>query len=293
MIFLLLAILSSTFIFVLFKLFPHFNINTYQAIVINYLTAGIIGFAINNNYKLLNGIFSFNWIYFALFIGVLLLLTFLLIKYSTQNIGVSITTVACKMSVVIPILFSIIYDHEKIFFAKVAAIVLAIFSIFLLVKRDKNNFRKKTLQWWILLLPLFLFVGLGLSDTLVKLIQNKYIKPEDSSFFTSSLFSFSFLASVLVGIFQKQFFIKFLKIQNLIGGILLGLANFGSLLYLLKALNYSGYESSVVFGMVNLGIILLSVMFGLVLFSEKLNKINWTGMALALVSIFMLTFING
>lgn len=293
MIFLLLAILSSTFIFVLFKLFPYFNVNTYQAIVINYFTAGIIGFAINDNNKLLYGIFSFNWIYFALFIGILLLLTFLLIKYSTQNIGVSITTVACKMSVVIPILFSIIYDHEKIFFAKVAAIVLAILSIFLLVKRDKNNFRKKTLQWWILFLPIFLFLGLGLSDTLVKLIQNEYIKPEDSSFFTSSLFSFSFLASVLVGIFQKQFFIKFLKIQNLIGGILLGLANFGSLLYLLKALNYSGYESSVVFGMVNLGIILLSVMFGLVLFSEKLKKINWAGMALALVSIFMLTFING
>lgn len=292
MIFLLLAILSSTFIFVLFKLFPHFNINTYQAIVINYLTAGVIGFAINNNDKLLSEIFSFNWIYFALFIGILLLLTFLLIKYSTQNIGVSITTVACKMSVVIPILFSIIYDHEKIFFTKILAIVLAILSIFLLVKKDKNNLRKKP-QWWILFLPLFLFIGLGLSDTLVKLIQNEYIKPEDSSFFTSSLFSFSFLASVLVGVFQKQFFIKFLKIQNIIGGILLGLANFGSLFYLLKALNYSGFESSVVFGMVNLGIILLSVMFGLVLFNEKLKKINWAGIALALVSIFMLSFING
>lgn len=289
MIFLLLAILSSTFIFVLFKLFPHFNINTYQAIVTNYLTAGIIGFAIIDNDKLLSGIFSFNWIYFALFIGVLLFLTFLLIKYSTQNIGVSITTVACKMSVVIPILFSIIYDREKIFFAKVAAIVLAILSIFLLVKRDKNNLRRKP-QWWLLFLPLFLFIGLELSDTLVKLIQNEYIKPEENSFFTSSLFSFSFLASLLIGIFQKHFFIKFLKIQNIIGGILLGFANFGSLLFLLKALNYSSYESSVVFGMVNLGIILLSVMFGLILFNEKLTKINWAGIALAFVSIFMLTF---
>ncbi|MGQ9846950.1 MAG: hypothetical protein ACUVQP_05525 [Bacteroidales bacterium] len=291
MIFLLLAILSSTLIFVLFKLFTYFSINTYQAIVINYLTAGIIGFIINNNYTLLNGIFRFNWIYFALFVGVLFFLTFLLIQYSTQNIGLSITTVACKMSVVIPIIFSIIYDHEKIFFSKLAAIVLSILSIFLLVKRDENNLIKNH-QWWILFLPLFLFLGLGLSDTLVKLLQNEYIKPDDSSFFTSSLFSFSFIASFLIGVFQKQFFKNFLKIQNLIGGILLGLANFGSLLYLLKALNYSGYESSIVFGMVNLGIILLSVLIGLVLFNEKLKTINWVGIALALVSIVMFTFIN-
>ncbi|GAB4448996.1 MAG: DMT family transporter [Bacteroidales bacterium] len=292
MIFLLLAILSSTFIFVLFKLFPHFHVNTYQAIVLNYLTAGIAGFVINKNYKLLNGIFDYKWIYYALFIGILLLLTFLLIKYSTQNIGVSITTVACKMSVVIPVAFSIIYDHEKIYLTKVVAIILAVFSIFLLVKREKNKTITKT-GWWILFLPFFLFVGLGVSDSLVKLIQNEYIKPEDSSFFTSSLFSFSFIASLLVGRFQKGFFKKIFKFQNIIGGVLLGLANFGSLLYLLKALNYSGYDSSIVFGIVNLGIILLSVLIGFFVFNEKMLKINWAGIALAVVSILMLTFFNG
>jgi len=292
MIFLLLAILSSTFIFVLFKLFTHFQVNTYQAIVFNYLTAGIAGFAMNNNYKLLKGIFDYKWIYFALFIGILLLLTFLLIKYSTQNIGVSITTVACKMSVVIPVAFSIIYDNEKIYLTKVVAIILAVFSIFLLVKREKNKTITKP-GWWILFLPFFLFVGLGVSDSLVKLIQNEYIKPEDSSFFTSSLFSFSFIASLLVGLFQKEFFKKIFKLQNLIGGVLLGLANFGSLLYLLKALNYSGYDSSIVFGIVNLGIILLSVLIGFFVFNEKMQKINWAGIALAVVSILMLTFFNG
>lgn len=292
MIFLLPAILSSTFIFVLFKLFPHFNINTYQAIVINYLTAGIAGFAVNDNYKLLSSIFSFKWIYFALFIGILLLLTFLLIKYSTQNIGVSITTVACKMSVVIPVAFSIIYDQEKIFLTKIVAMMLAVLSIFLLVKRDKNKTNVKS-GWWILFLPFFLFVGLGISDSLVKLIQNEYIKPEDSSFFTSSLFSFSFIASLVIGVFQKNFFRKIVKFQNIIGGILLGLANFGSLLYLLKALNYSGYDSSIVFGIVNVGIILLSVLIGFVVFNEKMQKINWAGIALAVFSILMLTFFNG
>lgn len=291
MIFLLLAILSSTFIFILFKLFPYFNINTYQAIVVNYLTAGFAGFLINHNYKNLTDIFESKWIYFAILIGLLLLLTFLLIKYSTQNIGVSITTVACKMSVVIPVTFSIIYDHEKIFLSKVVAIFLAIFSIFLLVKREKNNFARKP-QWSVLFLPLFLFLGLGFSDSLIKLIQNEYIKPEDSSFFTSSLFSFSFVASLIIGFFKKHFFKNIIKFKNIIAGILLGLVNFGSLLYLLKALNFSGFESSVVFGIINLGIILLSVLLGFFIFNEKIQKINMVGIVLSLVSILMLTFLN-
>lgn len=292
MIFLLLAILSSTFIFVLFKGFPYFNINTFSAIVINYLTAGITGFAMNNHYKALYGLFNYPWIYFALLIGILLLATFLLIQYSTQNIGVSITTVACKMSVVMPITFSIIYDHEPISIHKIIGIIVALFSIFMLVKRKESNI-KINRSWWMVLLPLYLFMGLGLSDSLVKLIQNEYIKPEDGSFFTSTLFSFSFIASVFVGFTQKQFFSNLFKIKNIIGGILLGLANFGSLYYLLKALNYSGMESSIVFGIVNLGIILFSVLIGFFVFAEKMLKINWVGIAMAIISILMLSFVNG
>ncbi len=292
MMFLLLAILSSTFIFVLFKLFPHFKINTFSAIVINYLTAGIAGFAMNNNYRALPGLFGYRWIYFAVFIGILLLATFLLIKYSTQNIGVSITTVACKMSVVIPVTFSIIYDNEQISIYKIIGILLAVLSIFLLVKRE-NGGQKANRIWWMVLLPLFLFVGLGVSDSLVKLIQNEYIKPEDSSFFTSSLFSFSFVASVLVGLTQKKFIKNIFSFKNIIGGILLGLANFGSLFYLLKALNYSGVDSSIVFGIVNLGIILFSVLIGFFAFAEKMLKINWAGIVMAIISILMLSFVNG
>ena len=43
MIYLILSLLSSSAIFLLFKLFTQYNVNTLQAIVINYFTATILG----------------------------------------------------------------------------------------------------------------------------------------------------------------------------------------------------------------------------------------------------------
>ncbi|MDG1658691.1 MAG: EamA/RhaT family transporter, partial [Crocinitomicaceae bacterium] len=43
MIALLLSVLSSSLIFVIFKLFARFKIDTFQAIVVNYFMAFIIG----------------------------------------------------------------------------------------------------------------------------------------------------------------------------------------------------------------------------------------------------------
>lgn len=291
MLFLLLTVISSTFIFVLFKLFPLFKINSLSAIVINYLTASIIGFTINSNYSALPRLFNFNWAFFAVFMGILLFANFIMIQYSTQNIGISITTIACKMSVVIPITFSIIYANEQISRYKIIFLLLAILSIFLLVNREKNKQNANRTRL-IILLPLFLFIALGISDSLVKLFQNEYMKPENSSLFTSSLFSFSFITSVLVGLTQKKFIKNIFMLKNIIGGFFLGLANYGSLFYLLKALNYSGVDSSVVFGIVNLGIILFSVLIGLFVFAEKMMKVNWVGVGIAIISIIIFIFAN-
>ncbi|NSW45264.1 MAG: DMT family transporter [Bacteroidales bacterium] len=288
MIFLFLAIFSSAFIFILFKLFPSFSVNTYHAIVINYLTAGTCGFIFNANYTKIPEVLYSSWLVFAIFIGILLLVTFLLIKYSTQNIGVSITTIASKMSVVIPVVFSIIYDNEFLSIFKLLGIMLAILAIFLLVKTEPNN-DKIMKKWWITFMPLLLFLGLGISDSLVKFIQNAYIDVKDASLFTSSLFFCSFVASFFYGLTQKNFIPYFKNIKNYIGGVILGLCNFGSLYFLIKALYFSGLDSSLVFGVVNLGIVVLSVLIGFTLFKEKLLKINWLGFVFAIVAIILMT----
>ena len=71
---LLLSIASSTIIFVIFKMFQRFNIDTFQAIVINYFTAFIIGISLYGNEFNIDSLEETSWMISAgicsiLFIG--------------------------------------------------------------------------------------------------------------------------------------------------------------------------------------------------------------------------------
>jgi len=78
------------------------------------------------------------------------------------------------------------------------------------------------------------------------------------------------------------------SINTLLGGSLLGIVNYGSLYYLIAALNSSGFKSSVVFSMVNIGIVSLSLIFGLFIYKEKISKLNYLGIGLSFIAIIIL-----
>jgi len=63
--------------------------------------------------------------------------------------------------------------------------------------------------------------------------------------------------------------------------------------YLLKALSTDGMESSTAFTLNNVGIVILSTLFGLFIFKEKLILKNWLGIVIAIVSILLVMSTNG
>ena len=68
---------------------------------------------------------------------------------------------------------------------------------------------------------------------------------------------------------------------------MLGIPNYYSIVYLLKALKTEGLESSTLFTLNNVGVVILSTIFGLILFKEKLILKNWIGIIIAVISIFL------
>ena len=72
-------------------------------------------------------------------------------------------------------------------------------------------------------------------------------------------------------------------------GIALGIVNYGSIYFLLKALRVNGYESSSIFTIINVAIIALSTLMGLLIFKEKISKKNTIGIGLAIISIILIT----
>lgn len=140
MIYLLFSILSAICLFVVFKFAEKYKANTFNIININYVIASVLGFFLYNKPISLTEIYNQPWFFLSIFIGVLFILMFFVIALSTQKVGISVTTVASKMSVIIPILFSILYFSEKIQIFKVIGIVTALIAVFLTIykKRDSN-----------------------------------------------------------------------------------------------------------------------------------------------------------
>lgn len=282
MIYLLLCILSSLAILTIFKVSSKYDIKVIQPIIINYFVATALGYFFSGlSPKEVMDIPS-SWIFSALLIGSLYVFTFFLIGYSTRKAGMAITTIASKMSFVFPMIFSMLIDpNDGYSNIKLILIILAIVAVFLSVYKK----RIKTIDsLFIILLPFILFFLMGLADSLVKFVQHSFIKNEsESSLFSFIIFLFASFWGIILIFLQKNKK-EIIQPKVLITGILLGIANFGSLYFLINALNALTFNNSLVFALNNMGIVLFSVLIALFFFKEKVTKLNKVGIILSIIT---------
>lgn len=281
MVSLILSIFSSTIILLVFKIIEKQRIPLFPPIVVNYLAASVLGFGLNRSHPG-DVMAEFPpWLIFSILIGILLIGNFYLIGSSTQKAGIAVTTIAAKMSFVIPVLFSLLFDVNDLYsHSKALLIVLAIVAVFLVIKPDRlnSNFRHHVL------LPLAIFFGLGILDALVKYCQYHFISnPADASVFSGVNFSIAGIIGLgLLAINAKQRQLM-ISAKVWLAGTVLGVANFGSMYFLINALNDLKFDNSLVFGINNIGIVVLSVIMAFVFFKERFSLINWLGLLISLL----------
>lgn len=291
MIFLIFSILSSAAIYVIFKYIDRIKIASFDVIIINYITASILGLLLSDTQADIFPIYQNQWFPSAVLIGVLFIVMFVVIAKSSQIVGIAITTVSNKMSVIIPITFSILIDPlDKLTNLKAAGIILAILAVFLSIYRKRKiEFDPRNIY-----LPIILFLGMGIVDSIVKYAQQYYVNDDVLPLFTVILFIMAAIAGLVTKLLRKTPFKALINPKVLMWGILLGISNYGSLYFVIKALNYKDtfgdhIGGSVVFGINNLGIIALSVIIGLLVFKEKILKINWVGIIISFIAIYILS----
>jgi multidrug transporter EmrE-like cation transporter len=268
---------------VIFKLFEVFKINTLQAIIVNYLVAASLGFYLSDLPVSVSEITQQSWFYGAFLLGILFIVVFNLMALTSQRNGLSVASVASKMSLVIGVLFGILYYGESANYIKVIGIVLALLAVYLASAKEGQAIKKKSS----LLFPLLVFLGSGCIDTSLKFFETEYVAEGGVPIFSATIFGFAFLFGLLflvVKIVKGEF--KF-HYKNILGGILLGVPNYFSIVYLLKALNAEGMESSTAFTVNNVGIVVLSTLLGLILFREKISLKNFLGVVIAIISVYL------
>ncbi len=276
--FLTLSILCSSTIFICFKFFKKYKVDTFQAIVVNYFTAFLIGITTHKNEINLCELPYKNWFLGAFILATLFIIVFNLMAITSQKNGVSVAAVSGKMAVILPTFFGVILYQEKLSLIKAFGIILGLIAVYLIT--IKKKIKKKTL-----IFPILLFIGAGIIDTLLKYIQIKFVDSEDTSLFSGIIFGFAGILGAIVYIIKPSA----VKIKNIISGILLGTINYYSIYYILKALENKNIQSGVVFSINNISIVAICTLLGLLLFKEKLTLKNWIGIIISLISIIMIT----
>lgn len=284
---LVLSIIASTFIFVLFRLFARYSINTLQAIVVNYFvacTCGIIGY---QNSIEISAIPKYDWFYYTVALGALFIIVFNLMATTTQRSGLSVVSVATKMALVIPIGFGLWYYQEPLGPFKAIGIILALAAVYLVSVKNRSGV---ILQNRNLMFPVLVFFGSGLIDTSLNFLQNDFIKDKSLiPLFSSTIFMTAGVIGIMVLVVQKIKGVLFLEYKNIIAGVVLGIPNYFSIYFLVKALRSNLLDSSGMFTINNVAIVIISTLLGIVFFKEQLSLKNWIGIILAVISIALVS----
>ena len=139
-IYLIIHILFAIGMFISLKVVNVKKVNKYQAIAVNYFVAMVftLGDLIFGGTEIL---FPAKLIVPSLIVGTLFVTSFIVMTYSTQKVGIGLTTALNKMSVVIPVTVGILYlGQSSGLYLKVAGIILALasFVLILYMRSDKR-----------------------------------------------------------------------------------------------------------------------------------------------------------
>lgn len=289
MFYLIAGILANVFIFLAFRSFSTFKIDSLQAIVINYWVCVAIGIVfLGDAQYLLSVNFKETWTWFAIFIGFLLIIGFYSASATAQSIGVSITSVASKMSMMFPVIFSLFFmemENRDFSVFNYLGMVLALVAIFLGSLREKALKNTEITRGWMFLLPLAVFIAGGLIDISINYSNYRLINASNEQMFPVILFGGAAVIGSFLLLFKKQK----LSFRNAAGGLYLGIFNYLSLFFVLKALTAFNNNGAVFYPIYNVGVILMSSFLAMVFFREKLSRLNYAGLALAVVALFLLS----
>lgn len=275
MLFLVLSILCSVIVGVIFKITRKYNVNPIQIIAFNYAIAlALCYFSFSPNLAEVDANAPWN-IYIA--IGVLLPFVLLVLVASIKYIGIVKTDAAQRLSLFIPILAAWLIFKEEFNSYKVIGIVIGFLALLFILRKQSENTPNK----WIF--PAAVLIGFGVIDILFKQIALYTSLPYPTSLFV--VFCIALSVAILISIYEIGVKKVKLELKNILFGALVGIFNFGNILFYLKAHKAFAENPSTVFAGMNMGVIVLGSIVGLLFFKEKLSKINFIGIFLALISI--------
>lgn len=278
-----LCVCCSVAVSITLKLARRYQIDIFQAITWNYSMAIVLTWIFLK--PQLTHLHSSPFYIYSI-LGVLLPSLFVVLANSVTTNGIVRTEIAQRLSLFIPIVSAFLIFGEHLTIMKSIGLIIAFAAVICAIPlgKQRSSGQKSSPNGWAYLLTVFL--GIGIIDVLFK--QMATFKTVS---FTTSLFMV-YVVSFILAMFGLiyRFGTKKSKFSwpHILFGWILGVANFGNILFYIKAQQSLSKHPSLVFSGVDIGVIVLGSAVGLLLFKEKLSVVNKVGIALAIIAILFI-----
>lgn len=276
MIYLILAILSSALVSIIMRLSEKHVSGNVGMLAVNYLmciTIAGIGSGFGNLFPQMDG-FGFT-LGLGLFNGILYLAGFVLLQINVKRNGVVMSSTFMKLGVLVPMVVSIGFFGENPEIFQVIGFILAILAIILI------NFEKEqtTMEFKAGLILLLLAGGGG--DAMSKVFE-VLGNPELSEQFLLYTFGSALVLCTGLMIYKREK----LGIKEILFGLLIGVPNFYSAKFLLKALG--SVPAVITYPTYSIATIVVVSLTGVIFFEEKVGKRQKIAMGIIFIALALL-----
>ncbi|HVU81089.1 MAG TPA: EamA/RhaT family transporter [Rhodanobacteraceae bacterium] len=283
MIYIALSVVCSVVVSVLLKLAPRHGVDVRQAITGNYLVATLLALALLDPRPSLLELPAAHPAWRVLVaLGVLLPSMFMVLAYSVRRTGVVVTDAAQRLSLLLPLLAAFTLFGEAFSWRKGAGMAIGLAAIACLVLRKREAQAAPAGWQW----PLIVFAGMGAIDILFKRVAQLTGVPfADVLLATFALaFVLAMLATIVLYASKRMQW----QWRNIVGAVLLGVFNFGNILFYVQAHRHLARDPALVFSAMNIGVIVLATLVGVAWLGERLGHVNRIGLALAVAAVLVL-----
>lgn len=286
MAFVLLSVICSVLVSVLLKLARRYGIDIGQAVAWNYAVASALTALVLR--PSLASLHAADAPWPALIgLGLLLPTIFLALGASVRHAGIVRSDAAQRLSLLLSLLAAFLLFGETLTALKGAGIALGLLALLAMVWRDTRGEADAgaggAAGW---LYPLLVFAGFGSIDILFKRVAAAGV-PLGASL--QAMFALSLLVAFALQLGRRVQGRTRFTLASLAGGVVLGLFNFGNILFYLRGHQALPQHPALVFACMNLGVVVLGAVVGTGFFRERLSLLNLLGLLLALLAIGLLT----
>lgn len=284
MLYVLLSVFCSVVVSVILKLAKNKGYQHLHLIFWNYLVAVSLAYFLMPPAELAIPISQLPWALY-LSLAILLPVIFLCIGYAINYSGIVRTEVAQRLSLFIPLLAAYFIFGEDMPTVKLLGIGVGLFAILFSIGWHKGGDSNSS-SW---IYAVMVFFGMGIIDILFKKVALYQAVPYSfSMFFVFALAGLFTLSVILFRLFVKK---EGLVVKSFGWGLLLGLFNFGNILFYMKAHRALPESPSLVFTGMNIGVILFGTLIGVSFFAERLSTFNKIGLLLAVISVLIIAYL--